>query len=314
MANDGWRVGVRLHQLEGFFHVTQHQGYTRAARAMPYPITEPALHQQVRKLESALGVKLLERAPGRRMLPTPEGRALYDFVAPHFSGLPHLLRQLVEGELASLVVASEPLYTEDLCAAALGRLHEALPRVRLRLLELDEPDLFARLRSGEVDVGLANVVGAPPEGLSFEPLGELGVELVVPAGHPLGKRRSLGWKQLDGLVCVAYERGSRGRGYMDRCLSEAGLAVDPMAEASSASGLRALVRAGVAPAFVPALLGRKKRPKRRTSADGSVTFDLTALMREAQGELPPFGVIRRATLRPHQLVRDFTDALQTELG
>ena len=85
-------ASVRLHQLEGFFHVGLHQGFTRAAEAFPYAITEPALHQQVRKLERTLGVRLLEKGPKRRMLLTPAGRELHGFVAPYFERLPQVPR------------------------------------------------------------------------------------------------------------------------------------------------------------------------------------------------------------------------------
>ena len=45
---------VDLHRLAGFHLVATEGGYARAARAAPYPITQPALHQQVKKLEADL--------------------------------------------------------------------------------------------------------------------------------------------------------------------------------------------------------------------------------------------------------------------
>src|SRR5438067_513743 len=84
---------VRLHQLEGFFYTGLTGGYTRAAEAMPYAITEPAVYQQVRKLERAVGVPLVETVKGRKIALTPEGRALHEFVAPFFHGLPAALER-----------------------------------------------------------------------------------------------------------------------------------------------------------------------------------------------------------------------------
>ena len=34
-----------LHRLEGFFWVARTGGYARAARAFPYPITQPAVRR-----------------------------------------------------------------------------------------------------------------------------------------------------------------------------------------------------------------------------------------------------------------------------
>ena len=56
---------IQLHRLEGFYWVARTGGYARAARAFPYPLTQPAVHQQVRKLEEDLGARLFERGRGR---------------------------------------------------------------------------------------------------------------------------------------------------------------------------------------------------------------------------------------------------------
>ncbi len=52
---------MQVARLEGFYWVARASGYATAARAFPYPITQSALFQQVRKLEDDLGVRLFER-------------------------------------------------------------------------------------------------------------------------------------------------------------------------------------------------------------------------------------------------------------
>ena len=47
-----------LDRLTGFYWVARTEGYARAVRSFPYPITEPGIHQQVRRLETELGVRL----------------------------------------------------------------------------------------------------------------------------------------------------------------------------------------------------------------------------------------------------------------
>ena len=49
---------IDLHRLAGFHLVATSGGYAKAARAADYPITQPALHQQVKKLEAEVGVEL----------------------------------------------------------------------------------------------------------------------------------------------------------------------------------------------------------------------------------------------------------------
>jgi DNA-binding transcriptional LysR family regulator len=305
-------VSVRLHQLEGFHHVARHEGFTRAAAAMPYPITQPALHQQVRKLERALGVELLGRGPGRRMLLTPEGRALEEFVAPFFDQLPGLVRSISKSEAGTLVVGAEPLYAESLCATALATLKRRMPQLRVRLLDLEIPAIAAGLRAGEIDAGVSNVE-AVPEGLAADELGRLGLRLIAPATHALARRRAaLDARDVAGQRFVLYAPGTQGRAYTDRALALAGIEVGVAAEASGAASLRAFVRAGLAPAFVPAL-GVRRRTRRRALADGTVEIDLTHLL-ERVAALPRFGVLRRRGTAAVGLVAAFREAARAALA
>src|SRR3982751_4342026 len=78
---------MSLQRLEGFYWVVRAEGYARAARAFPYPITEPGVHQQVRRLEAELGVRLFRRVAKDRMVLTPHGRALMAVVQPFIDSL-----------------------------------------------------------------------------------------------------------------------------------------------------------------------------------------------------------------------------------
>ena len=65
---------MNLQRLEGFYWVAIHESYAKAARAFPYPITQPGVHQQVRRLEQDLEVKLFERISRDRVVLTARGQ------------------------------------------------------------------------------------------------------------------------------------------------------------------------------------------------------------------------------------------------
>jgi DNA-binding transcriptional LysR family regulator len=79
---------VQIHRLEGFYWVARTGGFARAARAFPYPITQPAVHQQVKKLEAELGLGLFERVSKDRMQLTAAGDRVFRYIAPFFEQLP----------------------------------------------------------------------------------------------------------------------------------------------------------------------------------------------------------------------------------
>jgi len=88
---------IQLYQLEGFYRVALHAGYARAARAFPYPITQPGVYQQVRKLEIDLGQTLFERIGHDRVALTGAGRRLFEFCEPFFRDLPDVVRDIEAG-------------------------------------------------------------------------------------------------------------------------------------------------------------------------------------------------------------------------
>src|SRR5579862_3340346 len=124
---------IRLHQLEGFFHVARLGGYTKAAQAFSYPIGQPAVYQQVRGLQEDLGITLVVQAGPRRTELTPEGRALYEFLAPFFDGLPKLTERISGAAAAPLILAADQFLATEALPQALSKTLENYPGFRLRL-------------------------------------------------------------------------------------------------------------------------------------------------------------------------------------
>lgn len=67
-------MGIELHHLRGFLAVAEERHFTRAAKRMD--VSQPTLSRSMRRLESLLGRRLLERTT-RQVTLTPDGEALY---------------------------------------------------------------------------------------------------------------------------------------------------------------------------------------------------------------------------------------------
>src|SRR6266511_2976284 len=68
-------LSMQVARLEGFYWVARTGGYAAAARAFPYPLSQPAVFQQVRKLEKELGLRLFERVGKGELRLNAAGRA-----------------------------------------------------------------------------------------------------------------------------------------------------------------------------------------------------------------------------------------------
>ncbi|MCY3019772.1 MAG: LysR family transcriptional regulator, partial [Planctomycetota bacterium] len=250
--------GIRMHQLEGFFHVARQGGYTKAAQAFSYPIGQPAVYQQVRGLQEDLGVTLVRQAGPRRTELTPEGRALYAFLAPFFDGLPKVLERMKAAAAEPLVLAADQFLAMEALPPALLKTQAAHPGFQLRLDELPAEDVARYIRSGEADAGLVHLA-EEPRGVEWEALGRIGVALLVPAGHPLAKLgRAPTPQDIAQHRLIVYGPNSPRRTLTERLFRQYGARLQVAAEVNFSLTMRALVREGLAPAFVPYLLSGKR--------------------------------------------------------
>jgi DNA-binding transcriptional LysR family regulator len=185
LTNEGFMI--QLHRLEGFYWVARSGGYARAARAFPYPITQPAVHQQVKKLEGELEIALFERVGKDRMQLTPAGKRLYEFVRPFFEKLPGLARSLKQGDYGGdFHVQTASLLLRNLLPAWVKRVHRRWPEIRVHLRETQETDLEP-LRSGEVDL-IVDYLPEIPDDLASVRVATVRPCVVRAASPPRAKR------------------------------------------------------------------------------------------------------------------------------
>lgn len=286
-------AGFRMHQLEGFFYVARSGSYTRAAQAFPYPIGQPAVYQQVKGLQEDLGVALVQQAGPRRTVLTPEGRALYEFLAPFFDGLPNVVERIRRAELSPLVLGADQLLAMEALPPALIKARAQRPDFLVRVEELPTAEIVERVANGTMDAGLAHLP-VIPRGLKWLPLGRIGISLLVPANHPWAKAgRPPSPEEVARHPVILYEPHSPGRALAERLFRQFGVRLKVAAEVTFAQTMRAFVRAGLAPAFVPYLMpGRSGQPQPEDlpRLPQIVVYEMTAKLRA--GPLP-FGLLHR---------------------
>ena len=139
---------MELRQLAYFLAVAEERNFTRAAERIP--IAQPAISQQIRRLESELGEPLFVRdrrgirltAAGQALL--PHARAMVADAA-HARQAVSALSGLLAGQLAFGFV--QPLPDRRL-PGLLGAFHREHPGIELRLLEDETDALLAALATG----------------------------------------------------------------------------------------------------------------------------------------------------------------------
>lgn len=237
-------------RLEGFYWVAKTRGYSKAARAFPYPITQPGVFQQVRRLEVDLGVKLFERVSKDKVVLTAKGQRLYDAVAPFLERLPALEAELKGEELGGrLTIHASPHLVRHFLPAWLRRLHGKRPDIEVALSEVKTADLEL-LRTGECDL-LVDHLGDLPAGLEAREVARLTPWLVAPSDHPLSGQDKLDPKVLAGETFIAYHSDLRSRSLQLEALAAQGIKPPRLLFADTAESILGFVAAGLGYSLVP---------------------------------------------------------------
>lgn len=240
-----------LNRLIGFHLVATAGGYAKAARAAPYPITQPALHQQVRKLEAQVGVALLERVGKDTMQPTPAGARLLEFVAPFLRDLPRVVDSLRSGDFAgSLSIHAESLLIRHLLPPWLIALRRQQPKVRLQLQELVHVG-FEPLRSGRADVLVAHLPEIPDD-VASQVVATVHACLVVPKARA-PKRGTPRLADLADVPFLGYPTGTRHQALQLQALALHDVAPRDVIALDTADAILGYVESGLGWSLVPSL-------------------------------------------------------------
>ena len=243
---------MELRQLRTFEAVARHRSFTRASEELM--VAQPAVSQQVRRLERELGVDLLRRT-SRHVALTEPGEVLLAgarrVLAEAASVVDELqaLRGLRSGRVAVGAMPPMPRLDVPSLIAAFHALH---PGIGVRLDEDTAANALAMLRRGELDLSFAFL--SPEEaGADLAGVLLLEEELVVAVAHDhrLAKRRRLQPAALRDETLVAFKSGSALRAAGDAALAAAGVAPRIAFESNELLTVRAIAALGLAVAILP---------------------------------------------------------------
>src|SRR4051812_40260059 len=207
----------------------------------------------VRRLERELGQPLFVRGPGPVTV-TAAGAAVLPLARAALAAAAGVrvavdeVAGLVRGRVAVGVV---PSVTGRL-SAVLAAFHRDHPAVDVTLVEDTSDALLDGVRAGRLDLALAGLAGAPPEGVVIATVTDEDLVAAVRPSHPLAGRRTISPRGLDGEALIALPRGTGGRAALERGFAAAGLAPRVAFEAGDPRVLMDLARRGLGVAIVPA--------------------------------------------------------------
>ena len=143
-----------IRQIQYFVALFEEGSVTRAAKRMH--VVQPAISQQIKRLEMNAGVQLFDR-DAHGTVPTPLAREFYDRCINVLTELERaraLLSVAAERRSGKLAVGSQASYCQFVIPRALERFHEVYPGIELSAREGYRSDLIEWINPGEIDFAL----------------------------------------------------------------------------------------------------------------------------------------------------------------
>ena len=237
-------MDLQVTHLRTLQAIACHGSFSRAAQALN--LTQPAVSMQVRHLEQALGLSLLERV-GKRAFPTRAGelllahadRALRELEA----GVERVqeLRGVVAGRVRLGTSASISIY---LLPPALRRFRARYPETEVVIVTGNASEITRAIVANELDVGIVSLPVRDRE-LAVAPFFRDELVAIAPAESPLRRTRAVDARTLAGHPLILFEAGATLRRVIDGWFHRAGVAPRSPMELGNTEAIKKLVEAGL---------------------------------------------------------------------
>jgi DNA-binding transcriptional LysR family regulator len=243
---------MELRQLRYLVALADECHFTRAAAREH--IAQPALSQQIRRLEAEVGLALVERTT-RKVALTGAGELLVARARHILSELEAATAELqtlagVQGGRLS-VGALHTMGPVDL-SLLLASFHRNHPAVELTVREQSSEELAEMLRDDVIDLAFLSVTERiQSRGLQLHRLVSEELVAVLPTAHPLAGRDGVTLTELAGDPFVSFRPGSRLRELLDSAAAGAGFEPRIALESNESRRIRSLVSGGLGVAILP---------------------------------------------------------------
>jgi DNA-binding transcriptional LysR family regulator len=244
---------LNLHHLQLLCAVAECESFSRAADRLG--ISQPAVSMQLKKLEEAVGLPLVETR-GRLVALTEAGRALAEY-----GGRMLRLNREAEEAMADyrsfrrgrLRLAASSTPGAYLLPRAVAAFRNAVPNVTVTLEVGNTRSALGLVAGGLADLAVVGEADPGEFDVVLAPLCDDRLCVVVAPGHPWAGRPQVTAADVANGPLILREEGSNTRAVLDRRLGALGLKANVAMELGATEAVKEAVAAGLGAAVLSGL-------------------------------------------------------------
>lgn len=237
--------------IQAFVVIAELGGFSKAAEHLH--VTQTALTRRVQKLESYLGLRLLDRttryveltAVGREFLPQAKA------IVGEMTLAVGRLKDMSKNARGSFTLACVPTMASHVLPEAIRRYRQSHPGNRVRLIDTTAFEVRDAVLHGQAELGIGIPTERHPE-LLETPLLEDPLMFFCREEHPLSRREAVTWSDMRETELVVVSSMTATRVFMDYQLAKRGISLSGAYEVQHHATAISLVAAGVGTAILPA--------------------------------------------------------------
>ncbi|MCB5712350.1 LysR family transcriptional regulator [Lactonifactor longoviformis] len=220
-------MNISLEYYKIFYHVAQCKSITLAAQKLS--ISQPAVSQGVRQLETILGTRLFVRTPkGVRL--TAEGEVLYSYVSRGYESIlagEAKVRQMLNMNMGEIRIGASDMTLQFYLLPYLEQFHERFPKIKVSVTNAPTPETLRYLREGKIDFGVVSTPLSAPKEIQITAVKEIQDLFVAGPRFSHLKGRILHYKALEDLPIICLEKSTSTRSFIDQELASHNVVLQP---------------------------------------------------------------------------------------
>jgi len=287
-----------LRQFTYLVALADYRNFRRAADAVQ--VSQPTLSQQLRTLETRLGVTLVERNESPVQL-TPVGREVVARARKlllEVKDIEDMARRAKTGMGGTIRFGVTPTLGPYLMPRIVASLHRTYPDMRLYVREGIPDEQVRELARGDLDMILSPLPVSGSD-LHIEPLFREPLHIVCPPDHPVSKAALVRKQDLAGVGFLSLDQRHHAYRQVQEACDDLGARMLEDYQGTSLDALRQMCGSGLGFAIIPELYlrseaGGEDMVKRLDLADWSASRSIAAVWREGAAYSDSYRIIAEA--------------------